>query len=390
MHATSPPPDYGGGTIVNLMRSVGDACGAPPSPYAPLRGLDIEPLRAARNLVLFVVDGMGAQFLQGAKAGGTLRSFLQAEIGSVFPSTTASAVTAFLTGLAPQQHAVTGWHMYFEELGAVAAVLPLTPRDPGAAPWNPHRLAVKLFDQPTFFMQLTRPSFVVSPVQILDSAFNVAHSQGAQRIGYAGLDQLFEQVESLIARPGDARYVYAYYPTLDALAHDFGIGSAPVEGCLRRFDLAFSGFLERIAGSDTMVLVTADHGFIDAPATRLIDVAGHPRLAGMLAQPLCGERRVAYCYVAAARRDEFSAYVRDNLGHALRAYRAEDLLASGWFGLGAPHPRLSRRIGDYVLVMEEDWTIVDQLAGEKQHPMRGVHGGLSAQEMRVPLIVCRA
>ena len=30
-----------------------------------------------------------------------------------------------MTGLAPQAHGLTGWHMYFREIGAVLAVLPL-------------------------------------------------------------------------------------------------------------------------------------------------------------------------------------------------------------------------------------------------------------------------
>lgn len=383
-------PDYRGGSIVNLMRSIGDACGATSLPYAPLRGLDVEALRAARNLVLLVIDGMGAQLLRGAAAGATLRGHLHGEIDSVFPSTTASAVTTFLTGLAPQQHAVTGWHMYFDELSAIAAVLPLTPRDPSVRAWNAHRVARKLFQHPSFFTRLARDSFVVSPLQIVDSAFNVAHTQGAQCLGYAGAAQLFDQVAALIARPGNSKYIYAYYAKLDALAHDFGVGSEQVEACLGKLDAACAAFFRRIAGSDTLVLITADHGFIDSHAARLVDLAAHPRLAAMLARPLCGERRVAYCYVRPEQRDEFTAYVLENLGHALSLHRAEDLIGAGWYGPNGPHPRLARRIGDYVLVMRENWTIKDALPGEKPHAMVGVHGGVTTQEMRVPLIVYRA
>ncbi len=39
--------------------------------------------------------------------------------------------------------------------------------------------------------------------------------------------------------------------------------------------------------------------------------------------------------------------------------------------------------------MESGWTIVDHVAGEHEHTMIGVHGGLSADEMRVPLIRMR-
>jgi Uncharacterized proteins of the AP superfamily len=125
-------PDYEGGSIVNLMRSLGDACGAlPPLPYAPLRDAKVSLGDTARHVVLLVADGLGYRYLQRHGAGGHLHNHLQARLTSVFPSTTASAVTTYLTGLAPQQHALTGWHMYFSELDAVAAVLPLRPRGPG-------------------------------------------------------------------------------------------------------------------------------------------------------------------------------------------------------------------------------------------------------------------
>jgi outer membrane receptor for ferrienterochelin and colicins len=42
----------------------------------------------------------------------------------VFPSTTTTAITTLLTGVPPAAHALTGWHVWFEELDAIAAVLP--------------------------------------------------------------------------------------------------------------------------------------------------------------------------------------------------------------------------------------------------------------------------
>ena len=65
----------------------------------------------------------------------------------------------------------------------------------------------------------------------------------------------------------------------------------------------------------------------------------------------------------------------------------ERLLTEGFLGLGAPHPRLSERIGDYALLMREDYVIRDRLVGEAAVNHRGVHGGASAEELYVPLVV---
>ena len=71
------------------------------------------------------------------------------------------------------------------------------------------------------------------------------------------------------------------------------------------------------------------------------------------------------------------------------AYRSERLIEEGWFGPGEPHPKLKDRIGDYTLVMKGNWTIKDWLPGEKRYRQIGVHGGVSADEMIVPLVVAQ-
>ena len=120
-------PDYTGGSIVNLMRSIGDRCGAAPSPYEPVPGLG-ERLAAAQRVVLLVIDGLGTEVLQAQAAGSVFDRARERDLTSVYPPTTASAVTTLLSAQAPRQHGLTGWFMHFRELGAVAAVLPFVPR----------------------------------------------------------------------------------------------------------------------------------------------------------------------------------------------------------------------------------------------------------------------
>jgi hypothetical protein len=65
---------------------------------------------------------------------------------------------------------------------------------------------------------------------------------------------------------------------------------------------------------------------------------------------------------------------------------SEQLIESGYFALGPPHARLHERIGDYTLFMKGNAVIKDWLPGEEGHVHIGVDGGMSAQEMYVPLI----
>ena len=381
-------PDYAGGSIVNLMRSITDASGAAAHDYAPAQLLDTAELDGAANIVLLVVDGMGLDFLERHGCGGAFYSHLRGALTSVFPTTTACAIPAFLTGLAPQQHGLTGWYMYFDEIDRVAAVLPLTPRGGGAFGFAPGELPRRLFSHSPLSARMQRHAHVLSPARISESAFNRFHTAGAARWAYHTRDELFARLADIVSAVG-RKYVYAYFPTIDTLAHDHGIDSPQVVGVFKELDSAFARFIERIRGSETVVVVTADHGFIDSPPERLIELDNHPRLAAMLLRPLCGEWRAAYAYVKPDCHAAFADYVATELGHAAILFRSEELVELGWFGIGVEHPRLRARIGDFTLVMKDDWTIKDWLVEEKRYSQIGVHGGTSAAETFVPLIVAR-
>lgn len=377
-------PDYGGGSIVNLMASIALAFGAEVQGYPPLRMLGPSSL-VSRNVVLLVVDGLGHDFLLAHRPDGVLAEHLAGPITSVFPSTTATAVTTFLTGMAPQQHAITGWFTHFRELGAVLAVLPFKPRHGGSAPAVS---AAKLLDPMPLFDRLHARVHIVSPLRIVHSEFNSAYSGAARLHGYTTLDDLLGTVAALVRERGGRNYVYAYWPELDRLAHEHGTAAAATVAHLGELDAALDRFLLRIHGTDTSLIVTADHGFIDSLPEQRIALDDHPRLASTLLLPLCGESRVAYCYVQERRREEFGDCVR-SLGPCVDPIESERLLESGYFGFGTPHPRLRERVGDYTLIMRESATIKDWLPGEKRYSHVGVHGGVSREEMLVPLIVAQ-
>src|SRR5215510_9157776 len=159
-------PDYGGGSLVNLMASVVEALGGARR-HAPLALLPPRELCDARNVVLAIFDGLGDNYLMRQGAGGELGRRRRGAITSVFPSTTASAITTSYTGAAPLEHGLTGWFTYFGEAGYVAAPLPFrtrgdqTPlREKGFAP-------ERAFVTPTIFEAIPLRSIVVTYKDII-------------------------------------------------------------------------------------------------------------------------------------------------------------------------------------------------------------------------------
>jgi hypothetical protein len=382
-------PDYLGGSIVNLMASLITALGGEELLYPPLRLLPPARLAQSRNVVLLVIDGLGHEHLTRADAG-VLRRGLLGPVTSVFPSTTATAITTFLTGSGPQQHALPGWHTYFKELGSVVAVLPFRARHGGPPLGDTGIDAGALFGHVPVFNRIRAQSFVVAPERIVHSDYNTAHTGPATRKAYNTLREMFATTAHIVRDSRERTYVYAYWPELDRLAHEHGIGSREAAAHLTELDKEFGHFLERIQGSDSTVIVTADHGFVDADPDHAVELDAHPKLAESLLLPLCGERRAAYCYVHPDRRAQFEDYVQSVLAAEVELIPSAKLIERGYFGLGPAHPRLHERIGDYTLVMRGRATIKDWLMGERRYSQVGVHGGVSAAEMRVPLVVADA
>ncbi|MBW8307700.1 MAG: alkaline phosphatase family protein [Thiobacillus sp.] len=377
-------PDYRGGGIVNLMSSITTALGSS-SAYAPLAALPPDALAGARHLVLLVVDGLGHDYLLGHD--GALRRHLHGQMTSVFPSTTASAIPTFLTGLAPQQHGLTGWHMYFREVGAIIAPLPFRVRTGRHALREAGVTPAELFGLSPLVNRLPRPCHVVSPRHIIHSDFNVAFSGQAKRHGYDSLEEMAAQIGGFLRSAGPRSYVHAYWPQHDSLAHEHGVHSAAVANAFGALDAAFAQLVEVARDNDSLVIVTADHGFIDTSAADTIDLDDHPRLRETLLLPLCGEPRAAYAYVRAGREAQFEDYVRARLHDRVHLFKSEDVVRQGWLGLGEAHPGLADRLGDYVLIPRGRSILRDWLRGEERHTHIGVHGGLSAAEMTVPLVV---
>ena len=386
-----PLPDYGARSIVNLMGSVLEGLGGADSPYRPLDSLRPEEIAEHCCIVLMVIDGLIGEFRAG-KAPGSVGAFLEEAAGlrdrltTVFPSTTATAVTTFLTGDAPQQHGLTGWHMYLRELGAVMAVLPGRARYGGPPIAETAGLgAERLFGHRPFVDRIREPACIVSPARIAGSDFNRAHAGGAEVRAYESLDGMLDRVAAAAGGDRGFRYVYAYWPDLDGIGHAQGMGSQAARAHLRDIERGVETLVERLKGTGTLILVTADHGQVDTAAEDRILLQDHPDLAETLLLPLCGEPRAAYCYVRAGAGADFEAYVREQLSQSVELRHSAELIESGLFGLGTPHPRVAERIGDYTLIMRERHIVKDWLPFERPFQQIGVHGGLSDDELYVPL-----
>ena len=372
-------PDYAGGSLVNLIASIVAASGGSPR-HAPLRDFT---LPQARNILLFIIDGLGERYLASRGKGSELERRRSRSMTSVFPSTTASAITTSYTGCTPLEHGLTGWFTYFGEAGYVGSPLPFRSRGDNLPLTAKGFTAERAFTAPSLFESIPARSIVVTSHDIIDSEYNRRHCRGAEKLAYRTLDELLAQVESAVKSGDERKFIYAYWPHYDAVSHPHGSQSAEAFREFERIDAAFGALLSRLSGSDTVVLATADHGFMDSPPEHSLVLP--ERLAAQLRFPLCGERRVVYCHVH--EPDRFMHDAKAWLGERADVRPSRELVEEGWFGPGTAHARFAERVGDVTLVLRDRYTLKDWLPGEPRHLHIGNHGGTSEDEMLIPLIL---
>src|SRR5690606_27428246 len=170
------------------------------------------------------------------------------------------------------------------------------------------------------------------------------------------------------------------------VSHHHGSESERALQELALIDAAFGRMLAALRGTESIVVATADHGFVDVAPEESLELP--PALAAQLRFPLCVGRRVAYCLV-----HEPAAFLRaaqDWLGERAEVRPSAELVAEGWFGPGIAHPRLAERVGDVALVMRGRYTIKDWAPGETRFLHVGNHGGTRGAALTLPLAVASA
>jgi hypothetical protein len=383
------PPRFDGASVLNLAATIDAAVGGTP-PYPLLAdGRLREALLGARHLVLWLIDGLGVEPLRLLSPRGPLASALGGEVEAVFPSSTAPTLVTLTTGRSPAAHAVPEWFLWLDELGAIFRALPLDARDP-ASGRPPVADASALYPQPSLAARAARACHAVLPAAIADSVFTRYAHAGARRRPYRGEDGLIEAITQAVDESRDGSYVYAYTDAFDQTAHEFGVASDHARTVMRRLDRCFARLAERLAARGALLIVTSDHGFIDVPPHLRFQLDALHEVAACLERPLCGGPRTPFAYVKEERRDGFAAVVERSLGAHFVAVPSGELVEAGWFGPDAPDPRLRARIGTHVLLPKDGAYLVDHVPGEYLSPLIGVHGGMTAAERRVPLIVAGA
>jgi hypothetical protein len=137
--------------------------------------------------------------------------------------------------------------------------------------------------------------------------------------------------------------------------------------------------------SDTRIVVVADHGMVDSPPDRRLDVDDHPELVDGVTL-LGGEARFRHLYCRGGAVDDVAATWRSVLGERADVLTRDEAVSRGWFGpvAGAVRPRL----GDVMVASREDYSVMSTADFPYETTLVGLHGSLTSAEMLIPVLVC--
>lgn len=403
-------PRYDAGGFAHLPQLLAAAFAGQGSPLLDAAGLT----GSFDNVVFLLVDAFGWRFFEQFAdnypflrrlAGGHV-----AKITSQFPSTTAAHLTTLGSGMAVGQHGIFEWQYYEPQLDAM--IVPLLFSFSGDA--MPETLrgagieAAHLLPDMTMFTSLAQQevaTYVFEPAIYAYSPYSQVLTQGATAIPYKTLPEVLVTLRQLLLHPsatGSPRLFYLYIDEIDAIGHRHGPRSphlaAEIDSLFTQLERILWPGLEGRCGN-TLLVLTADHGQIEVdPATTMyLNLSPHfARLQPLLAQNRRGQTltpggspRDVFLYTRPGAADEAAAVIEKIVAGRADVRKTADLIAGGYFGPAPASSRLLDRMSELVILPHPGETVWWYEKDRFEQKFYGHHGGLTPQEIEIPLLLYR-
>ncbi|GGK70309.1 alkaline phosphatase family protein [Ornithinimicrobium pekingense] len=371
------PPGPGEG-LASVLPAAFVALGAGLPPDIP------EPtwsLPATRRVVVVLVDGLGARQLERRTGHAPFLRTMTSPVPVAhcgFPSTTATSLTSLGTGRRAGDHGIIGWQTalrgerLFNHLGW---------RD-GPDPHSHQPLRTLLQEAGRRNVTAT----TVSRAMFETSGFTRAAQRGG---AYLPADTVEERTDGVLHALGQAgrrgrALVYAYWDEVDKAGHVHGPDTLEWGEAVEAVDAFVAGLAERVP-EGTVVVVTSDHGMVEAPVLQRRDLAVDEVLeAGV--RLLAGEPRAPQAWCERGAIDDVVATWREELGEGALVLRREEAIEAGWFG--PVREGYAQRIGEVVVAMLGQGTVLDSRSLRPEVlRLKGHHGSVTEAETAIPLLV---
>ncbi|MCW4021594.1 MAG: alkaline phosphatase family protein [Candidatus Bathyarchaeota archaeon] len=367
-------------------------------------------VEGANKVVLFVLDGFGYnQFIRYHKEQKFLSSLAEKSdvfhLTSIFPSQTTNALTSLNTGLTPQEHGLFEYYIYIKEVDRIVNTLrfePLGSRvrnellDRGFSPeilFNGHTIQSRLKEEGIKSFTHIYASYAYSHYSKLlfkDSAF----------IPSLKSSDLIVTLKKKLEQEKGPAYFFVHLSNLDTISHEYGPNSYEYEAELSAISyLMNKELIQKIdpqTAKETLLMLTSDHGGVNITPQDTTYLNGFCNILDNLQNGKSGNRilptgsaRDVFLHIKPDKLVETQESLQKRVGHKAKIVETKDAINNGLFGRGKPRKKFVDRAGNLLILPYDKETVWFDHFPEINYNPIGQHGGLSSEEMIVPLAVTR-
>lgn len=322
-----------------------------------------QAIPGADTYVLVLFDGLGVAQLEHRKATSLAGAMVES-LEAPFPTTTSVALSTVATGLPPSKHGQVAHLTWMEDLGQVVNCLKWV----NLAGEAVHYDYGSVLPSPNLWERLR--SAGIEPITVQPGDFSASPLtrvlyRGARFEGIWDTEELAAATAQLAGEPG--RFVFAYFPLVDVAGHVYGLGSDEFSDAMTLAVRVWEQISVALP-SGAALLGTSDHGLVEfGEASKLI--VRDPRFDDLR---LAGDPRGVHMWTGDEVIRDFAA---DTGGQI-----ADPSALIGPEPTGTAFARLGRRL----VVAAEDKVILPKGFDKR---LRCYHGGLTPEEVRIPLLV---
>ncbi|MBN1537955.1 MAG: alkaline phosphatase family protein [Anaerolineales bacterium] len=401
-------PNYGGKSILNIPSTICRAFGIPaigaPALHEEYLNIIDRLTRGneIRQVIMILMDGLSLHRLRRWMHDGLLPVWEEwlgegclLPLTSIVPTTTSSALTSLWTGRSPAEHGIVGYEMWMKEYGMVINSVIHAPMSYK----NDMGSLVKAGFKPEEFIPYPTLGTYLAQYNIQARAFqhfSISRS-GLSKMLFkdarvdpinTATDLWLNLLQLIESKPQERMFNWVYWGEIDYFSHHYDPDDDRVYMEFKNFCHAFQeSFLKPLkqkSKGNILLILTADHGEIATYNNPNFELRYHPSLIRRLHIMPTGEHRLAFLHVRPGQAKNVRSYIQQTWGDQFCLVSSSQAVKAGLFGEGNHHPQLNDRMGEYILVAQEDaylwWA-------DKDNYMHGRHGGMSSDEMLVPFFV---
>ncbi len=204
------------------------------------------------------------------------------------------------------------------------------------------------------------------------------------------LEDIFKKVEEIINSKEEnsgkklkRKFIYSYYEYPDKLIHQFGTNSKEVKKEINMIEENIENLYSKIDGN-TIVIITADHGLVDTTDIILKD---YPEIFNMLEHStLLEERALSMKLKKGVNQKQFAKRFNEYFSEYFKLYSKDEIIELKLLGKEITKEIVIDNLGEYIGIGISNKCMKYE---KDEKSFKANHGGITKEEMEVPLIILR-